>query len=343
MKKSILFVSLIAFSVQLFAWVPDIPAPTLSSGCFRIVGANVQNYLSDFEAQNASCSSQEAFDTKTENMATVFVHLKADIVALCEVQQDDEILSYLVDAMNNLYGKNVYDYVLDGTHYNNPAAGSYGAIKCGYIYRFDKFKEGKRSSTNPSDATFKNRMQVIDFTEKATNEKFILSLNHLQAKNSDPSGAKRSSQATTLVTALLKDFGDPDILIVGDLNAETDEACIQTIIDAGYEEQLVRFDPTAYSYVYYGSKQLIDHALANNSMAEQVKAATPYHFNTSYSSRRFSDHDCIVVDVKLGDGSAIDYVAPDSEAPARQMIYRNGQLFIQVNEHLFDLTGRRVE
>ena len=342
MKKSIFLLSLIAFSLQLFAETSaELAYPGLPSNTrLRVVASNVMNYLTDFEAQNASCKTQAAFDNKTDEMATVFTGLQADIVALCEVQHDDEILSYIVDAMNKKVGKNVYDYVLDGSSYNNPAPGGYGSIKCGYIYRFDKFSENSRYSTNPKDATFSLRMQVISFTEKSTKEKFVLSLNHFQAKTSDKTGSKRQEQATTLVKALKTNYGDPDILIVGDLNAETTEDCLSPIVNAGYEEQLLRFDSKAYSYTYYGQRQLIDHALANSTMAQQVTGAAVYHL-TNYDN--YSDHDVVLVGVDLGNRSAIDYVMPDNDTTTRHKIYRNGQLYIQVGEHLFDVMGRKVE
>lgn len=340
MKKSIFLLSLFAFCLQLFAETaayPSLPSNTR----LRVVASNVMNYLSDFNASNASCKTQSAFEEKTDEMASAFVGLQADIVALCEVQQDDDILGYIVDAMNSKAGKNVYDYVLDGSKYNNPAPGDYGAIKCGYIYRYDKLTEGNRYSTNSSDNTFKLRMQVICFTEKSTKEKFVLSVNHFQAKTSDTSGAKRKSQATTLVNALKNNnYGDPDIMIVGDLNSETTEDCLSPIMDAGYEEQLLRFDSKAYSYTYYGQRQLIDHALANSTMANQVAGAAVYHL-TNYDN--YSDHDVVLVGVNLGNRSAIDYVMPDDDTTTRQKIYRNGQIYIQVGEHLFDVMGRKVE
>lgn len=344
MKKSIFLLSLIAFSLQLFAETSaELAYPSLPSNTrLRVVASNVMNYLTDFEAQNASCKTQAAFDNKTDEMATVFTGLQADIVALCEVQHDDEILSYIVDAMNKKVGKNVYDYVLDGSSYNNPAPGGYGSIKCGYIYRFDKFSEGKRYSTNPKDPTFSLRMQVISFTEKSTKEKFVLSLNHFQAKTSDKNGTKRQEQATTLVKALKTNYGDPDILIVGDLNADIrdTETTIRTIVDGGYEEQLLKYDSKAYSYTYYGQRQLIDHAMANSTMANQITGAYVYHL-TNYDN--YSDHDVVLVGVNLGNRSAIDYVTPEDDTTTRHKIYRNGQLYIQVGEHLFDVMGRKVE
>lgn len=345
MKKSIFLLSLFAFCLQLFAeTTAELAYPSLpSSTRIRVVGANVLNYLSDFDAKNASCKTQAAFDEKTEKMAKVFVGLQADVVALCEVQQDDEILGYIVEAMNKKAGKNVYEYVLDGSKYNNPKAGDYGNIKCGYIYRSDLLTDGNRYSTNPNNSTFKLRMQAISFTEKSTKEKFVVSLNHFIAKTSDANGTQRQAQAKTLITALNNNnYGDPDILIVGDLNADINdkETTIRDLVSAGYEEQLLAYDEKAYSYTYYGQRQLIDHAMANSTMANQVTGAYVYHLT---SSDNYSDHDCYVVGLDLGNRSAIDYVMPEDDTTTRHKIYRNGQIYIQVGEHLFDMMGRKLE
>ncbi len=283
-------------------WTPPsgVAVPDLSNTRLRVVGANAMNYLSDFEAINASCKTQEAFDEKTNKMANAFLYLQADVIALYEVQQDDYILEYLVEEMNKIYGKNVYNYILDGSQYNNPSPGNYGSIKCGYIYRSDKLTEGSWYTTNINDPTLKYRMIATSFTEKLTGEQFVLAVNHFTSHNADQSGSKRNEQAEALITYLKNNYGDRDILIVGDLNAESKETCVQKLINAGYTEQMERFDAAAYTYNYYGQKQLIDHVLANNTMAQQITGAYPYHINTAGgSSYSFSDHDCYVIGINL--------------------------------------------
>ena len=346
MKKVISLFAVFAFSVQLFGWTPpsNVPTPSFPSTTrLRVVGANVLNYLDDFTASNRSCVDMEQFETKTNKMANVFVYLKADIVALCEIQQDDNILSYLVEAMNNIYGSDVYDYVWDGTTCKT-GTGGYVSIKCGYVYRTDKVDYGNQYSTNPSNNTFKNRMRVVCFTEKKTNQRFVLSLNHFQAKNSDSSGKQRNEQADQLVKSLSSNnYGDPDILIVGDLNSETEETCVQKLISAGYDEQMVKYDEKAYSYTYYGKRELIDHALANSSMAQQITGAYAYHINTtSNTAYSYADHDCYVVGLSLGK-TDIDAVSEWGDTPHRQLIYRNGQILVQMGESIYDMMGRKVE
>ena len=336
MKKSIFLLSLVAFCLQLFAETTDYPSLP-SDTRLRVVGANVMNYLSDFNASNASCSNQAEFDAKTNKMATVFVGLQADVVALNEVQEDDDILDYLVVAMNNKIGSEVYDKVLDGSKYNNPASGQYGNIKSGYIFRCDKLTEGVPESTNKNDKTFRYRMQVITFTENATHEKFVLSVNHFKAY--DEGAAQRQEQATRLINALNSYSGDKDILIVGDLNEETDKPAVTKLINAGYAEQLVKYDSKAYSYTHYGQRELIDHALANSSMAKQITGAYVYHLTSAVN---YSDHDCYVIGLNLG-GTDIDEVTADATIPQRKLVYRDGQILIQVEESFFDLMGRKIE
>ena len=336
MKKLFSILAIIAISVQLFAETTDYPSLP-SNTRLRVVGANVMNYLSDFNAQNSSCSNQAQFDAKTDKMATVFVGLQADIVALNEVQEDDDILDYLVDAMNDKIGSNVYDKVLDGSKYNNPASGQYGNIKSGYIFRCDKLTEGSPQSTNKNDKTFRYRMQVITFTENATKEKFVLSVNHFKAY--DEGAAQRQEQADRLITALNSYSGDKDILIVGDLNEETDKPAVTKLINAGYAEQLVKYDSKAYSYTHYGQRELIDHALANSTMASQITGAYVYHLTSAVN---YSDHDCYVIGLNLG-GTDIDEVTADATVPQRKLVYRNGQILIQVEDTFFDMMGRKVE
>ena len=129
MKKSLSLFAILVFSLQLFAWAPPsyVVTPQLPGATLRVVGANTRNYLYDFTADNADCKDMDCFNRKTENMAKVFVYLQADIVALCEIQQDNEILGYLVQAMNKEYGENVYDFVMDNSKYSKSGS-NYGYI-----------------------------------------------------------------------------------------------------------------------------------------------------------------------------------------------------------------------
>lgn len=345
MKKSLSLFAILVFSLQLFAWAPPsyVETPQLPGATLRVVGANTRNYLYDFTADNADCKDMDCFNRKTENMAKVFVYLQADILVLCEVQQDDNILSYLVDAMNTEHKSNVYAYVTDGTTYSKSSSG-YGYIKCGYVYNKNKVTPTtSRPSFLTSQITYKYRMQVLCFKENATGEKLVVSINHFKAKTiSDDYLQDRIDNANTVISGLRSNYGDPDILLMGDLNSAMGEQPIINLQNAGYEDQMYKYDNNAYTYNYKGSYQMIDHAMANNSMAKQIVGAYPFHICTSGSNAKYSDHDCYVVGLSLV-GTAIDKVYESDSKAERQLIYRNGVLLIQVGDQLFDLMGRKVE
>lgn len=349
-KKAILGAGLLLMSMQVFAWVSPIIIPDVGEARIRVVGQNARNYLSDLTASNADAKTEADFQKKTEKMANVFVALEADIVAMCEVQEDDEILRYITSAMNTILGTNVYTYITDGL-YGSKSSSGYMPVKSGYIYRSDKIETVGGSGSPYKSSIYKARMRIQMFKEIATDEVFVLSMNHFKAKESttpDPSETTRMENATNLVNGLTWWDSDPDILIMGDLNAMTEEEPIQKIIKAGYEEQLVRFDSTAYSYVYRNKEQLIDHVMANSTMAGQITGAYVYHINNdpivSYKKYNYSDHDACLVGLCLGGkGEGFDYsVGAGGDGRAKKTI-ENGRLVLTLPDgSTYNVTGVRI-
>lgn len=347
--KTGLSVVLLLTSMQVFAWVSPIIIPDVGEARIRVVGQNARNYLSDLTASNADAKTEADFQKKTEKMANVFVALEADIIAMCEVQEDDQILGYITSAMNTILGKNVYTYVTDGMQGSKSSSG-YMPVKSGYIYRSDKIATVGGNSSPYTTWNYKPRMRIQAFKELATDEKFVLSMNHFKAKTSG-TDEERLANATTLVNGLTWITTDPDILIMGDLNATTEEEPIQKIINAGYAEQLVRFDENAYSYVYHNQEQLIDHVMANSTMAGQITGAYVYHINNdpivSYKKYNYSDHDACLVGLCLGGkgcgGEGLDYsVGAGGEGRAKKTI-ENGRLVLTLPDGtMYNVTGVRI-
>ena len=344
MKRNLITLLLIAMSLQIFAWTSPVDIPDVGDARLRVVAQNAANYLTNFEASNSSCDNQDEFDTKTNKIANAFLALKADIVAICEVERNDDILGYIVDAMNSIYGENVYTYITDGL-YAHASAGDYQGLKSGYIYRSDKVTP-QGSNTSPyRSGEYCARLRIQAFEENSTHEKFVLSMNHFKAKSSgsDSGESTRIQNASYLISKLNNVTSDDDILIMGDLNAYTDETPIQNLINAGYEEQLVRFDPMAYTYIYKGTKGILDHAMANSTMAGQITGARVYHINTAGGyNYKYSDHDAVLVGLNLGkqqQGEDLDDVS--TTAPAHKVL-RNGQLYIEIDGQTFTITGIRI-
>jgi uncharacterized protein len=113
--------------------------------------------------------------------------------------------------------------------------------------------------------------------------------------------------------------GDPDILVLGDLNAYGAEDPIVSLTGGGLQNLLLRV-PAAerYSYVFDGEAGYLDQALATASLARQVAGVTIWHinadepsvldYNTEFKAQdlyaptpyRSSDHDPAVVGLRLG-------------------------------------------
>ena len=170
-------------------------------------------------------------------------------------------------------------------------------------------------------------------------EVLVVSVNHFKSKSGgcdvpdarDLQGncnAVRTAAARELATFLAADptgTGDPDVLLVGDLNAYAMEDPVTTLLARGFTnlETTRRADreSTGYSYGFDGQWGSLDHALASASLAAQVTGVTTWHINadeppvlgyeTAFKSAaqratlfapdpfRSSDHDPVLVGIRL--------------------------------------------
>lgn len=303
MKKILFSIVLpVVISVTAFAGKAAVAVPEVGTARLHVVGWNVENYLLDVTASNASANSEYALQQKTQKMVNAFRTLDADIIALCEVERNDSILGYLTAALNADYGRNVFAYIRDGIAAASQNGNGYMPIKSGFVYRKDKVTPLDESTSPYAYGEYEARMRIQLFKELSTGEKFVLSVNHFKAKSgSDEGESQRQTNATHLINKLNLNNGDPDILIMGDLNAYMGETPIVMLQNAGYGEQLIRYDANAYTYIYKGKYGLLDHAMANSTMADQISGAGVYHLCTGGSSAvSFSDHDGYLIGLNLG-------------------------------------------
>lgn len=318
-----------------------VAVPEMGGARLIVLANNLQNYYYNYdESSRPSYDTDAGREAKTRKIVDMMIASNADIFAFCEIEAKPVILEYLVNALNNRIGAEEYAFVADGI---NVATDSYdNAIRSGFVYRIATVEPFGSNYPATNVTYYKNVMRIQAWTELATGEQFTLSMNHFKAKSDEASKSKRIDNATWMLAGLSSyKVQDPDILIMGDFNAQMDETAISMIIDGGYAEQLLRFDPESYSYVYYGDYELIDHAFANSTMAEQIVAAAVWHTNTStYYSNRYSDHDAVMVGLRLGKPTDIESVSPDNSDA--QKILRHGQLIIIRSGVEYTLTGQRL-
>lgn len=342
MKRRLLIWFGLAAALIVQAAVPAVP--NLGNARIVVLANNLENYyIHPNDGRGDYSEAQIA--AKTAKIAEVMVASEADVLAFCEVEAKPDVLTHLAQAMNIEAGEEgLYVAVYDGidvdwdSYYNNN-------IKAGFIYRSDKVQPYMSNYQATNVTYYKNTMRIQAWEELATGERFTLSMNHFKAMSDDAAKSKRIDNATWLVSALNSSskVKDPDILIMGDLNCQMDEQAITVIMNAGFEEQLLEYDANAYSYIYKGTHELIDHAFANETMSAQITGAAVWHTNTSQSyNQRYSDHDAVMVGLRLGEEDTTDIEMIDASEPTVQKIIRHGQLIIIRGGVEYTITGQRL-
>ncbi len=257
------------------------------------------------------------------------------MVGLNEIENDGGSLSAivdLVDGLNEATAPGTYSYIDTGVVGTDQ-------IKVAMIYQPAAVTPVGAyavldSSVDPDFDTTRNRPAIAQtFRYDALGTTFTVVANHLKSKGSgcgagddatDGSGncnGTRTRAAEALARWLATDptgSGDPDVLVIGDLNSYAKETPVQALEDAGYTNLLHAYDgDAAYSYVFSGQSGYLDHALASPSLLGQVKGVDEWHINADepivldynvefkspgqvasfYSPGPFraSDHDALVV------------------------------------------------
>lgn len=311
----------------------------ITYGSLRVCAQNLENFYLHPNTGRGNYSTDE-IAAKTQKIVSMMLTVDADIYAFCEVEAKPEVLDYLVSVANSYVSGNPYVAVSDGIDedwdatYNNN-------IKSGFIYRSDRVQPIGNNVAASTANYYRNTMRYQAFSQLSNGEKLVVCMNHFKAKDSseDQGESIRMGNAYSLMNALSYVTTDPDILILGDLNCEYGEAPITYITNAGYAEQLLRFnDASIYSHCYSGG-ELIDHALANNSMANQIVDAYVRHLSTTCSAgiteeTSYSDHDPYVVEINLSSGAtpaSTMTCAAAAEAAlsvsANNELYNNGEIF----------------
>ncbi|MEO8611259.1 MAG: ExeM/NucH family extracellular endonuclease [Chloroflexota bacterium] len=331
------------------------PRPTTPpdvGGTLKVASMNVLNYFNGdgtgagFPTERGASSAEE-FTRQRDKIINAIAAVNADILGLMEVENDsgpNSAIADIVSGVNAKMGANTYAFIDTGVLGTD-------AIRVAVIYKPAAVQVVDWKS-NP-DSVFSRPPIAATFKQLSTHEVFTLAVNHLKSKGSCPTSstdpnadqsdgqscwnALRVSQAEALTAWLKTDpthSGDPDFLIVGDLNAYAKEDPITSIQNDGYTNLIAQFvGDDAYSFMFSGQAGYLDHALATASLASQVSGTAEWHINADeppvldyyeefkspgqitglYSSEPFrtSDHDPLMVGLNLGgQPEATDTVVP---------------------------------
>jgi hypothetical protein len=296
----------------------------------KVCAFNVEYYLTNYGTGYGAADATQAARQHTKIIAALLA-IDADIFGLIEIEQGQDALTKLVNALNAATVAGRYAFVNDG----GIISGSY--TKVGYIYRTDKVQTYQSLQNNNSVSPY-NRKKAQAFTLLSNNHRFIFSLNHFKAKSGCSTAygadvdagdgqscynATRVNEANSTISnsASWKSvYNDNDVLIMGDLNAYGKEDPIKTLINAGYTDLHRAFHAdSSYSYIYRGEAGYLDHALVSTTLLPQVTGMQVFHINadepemfgysgTAYQPDmyRCSDHDPVVVGLALGSANSVN-------------------------------------
>jgi len=292
--------------VNFTATNPRSSTPPTVDGTLKIASFNVLNYFNTIDnGSNGArgADSNAEFARQTHKLIAALSAINADIFGLVEVENNGygtgSAIEQLVNALNAKVGAGSYDFV-------NPGLSTLGSdkIAVALLYKPTTVTLVGNAVTKTDGAfAYYNRPPLVQtFEEQATGEKFTIAINHFKSKGSltglpqdndqnDGQGNNnytRTQAAQELTTWLATDptgSGDPDFLIIGDLNAYAQEAPIVTIQNAGYTNLLDTYQGTkASSYIFDGQRGYLDHALANNSLTAQVTGVSEWPINADEPS-----------------------------------------------------------
>jgi len=333
---------------------PRPAAPPAVGGDFKVASFNVLNYFltldngrddicSPGRDQECRGADSDAFSTdelprQRAKIVDAIKRLDADVVGLMEMENTPgvEPAADLVDGLNDATAPGTYAYIDTGVIGTD-------AIRLGFLYKPGSVTpvgdfEVLDSSDDPRFDDTRSRPALAQtFARVGNGERLTVAVNHLKSKGSacagDPDtgdGSGNCNVTRTLAAQALADWlatdptgsGDPDRLIIGDLNSYDHEDPIDALVSAGYTDLVKKYGGEfAYGYVFDGQVGYLDHGLANDSLTRQVTGAAEWHINadepsildydTSFkndpedalyesNAYRSSDHDAVLIGIELG-------------------------------------------
>jgi len=336
-----------------------------------VCGANLEYYLVQNLGTGYGPDNYAEHQQQREKVSKALAEIHADVYGLVEIEQGQAALKEIASDLTELTGSS-YDYIDD----LGSANGSY--TKAGFVYRSDRIQPVGLLTRNNTGV--KNRKYLQGFILLENNERFIYSINHFKAKSGSGTGKDADqgdgqgiyNHARTLeALSLLQNiesyqsfYDDPDVLIMGDLNAYAMEDPIRTFTDAGmYDLHRYFHADSSYSYVYGEQAGYLDHAIANNALIKQVTGMAAWHVNSDESDQytydksydrtifRYSDHDPVLVGLRLDSTRSASRYDTDLMNNVKIAV-SDGELFIEhVGEtgeqhgyyEIYDITGAMVQ
>lgn len=335
---------------------PRAPQAPVVKGRLRVAFTNVLNFFNGLDPTAGTgfptargADSLAEYTRQRAKIVYGLLGLRADLLGLSEVENDGfgpgSAVRDLVVALNAAAPKGWTYAWVDASSVDNGTDQIHSAL----IYRVETVAPVGSPATlsNPYFRGIARPPLAQTFRERATEEVLTVCINHFRARatvangagatdnispnpnldKNDGQGANnyvRTREATTLAAWLKSDptsSHDPDVLVLGDLNAYAKEDPLTVLEGAGFVNLAERFEGEGgYSYAFAGQFGHLDHALASPSLHRQVVDTLTWHVNADEPAYldynlenksiaqqalnadapyRYSDHDPVVVGLDL--------------------------------------------
>jgi len=309
-----------------------VPAPP---GSLRVVGMNLHNYFNgDGRGQGfptpRGAQTPDEFKQQRARIGAAIGALDPDVIAVMELEND----GFGPDSAAQDFIRLAGDATGRQWAVTRPVADNTGsdAITVGIFYRTDRFRAiGPAETLTGAEFERSRQPQAQLFRALPDGENLLVVINHLKSKGSCPESGEDADQgdgqacwnamrraSAQKMTAWVKQVaaakGTDNILILGDMNAYRNEDPIRAIREAGFVELVERNTRPDYSFVFAGQHGTLDYAFSSASLVAKADQAFIWHVNAAYPPRMdlprpfmgFSDHDPVVVGLRLRQSSTSD-------------------------------------
>ncbi|WP_233625089.1 ExeM/NucH family extracellular endonuclease [Actinoplanes sp. ATCC 53533] len=324
---------------------PRTAAPVNVGGDIRLASFNVLNYFVHFGGEARGATTPEALAKQQAKIVSAITALDADVIALMEIENSirfnaedpQQALKTLVGALNAVDGEGTWDYVRSPAEL--PAATQQDFITTAIIFKPAKVTPKGAARAINDESVWSNAREPIAQAFTSGTITFTVVANHFKSKSAStpPSGdnvdsgdgqgpynGDRVRQANSLaafVDRLKTDSGSDQVLLLGDLNAYTQEDPMQALYAKGLTDVHSTGAPGKHSYVFGGETGSLDHGLATASLAKRVTGVDIWNINSVESFAfeydgfapfydagpyRASDHDPVVIGLETGPPPPVD-------------------------------------
>jgi predicted extracellular nuclease len=299
----------------------------------RVVGINLHNYFngdgngSGFPAARGAETAKE-FERQRNRIGAAIRVLEPHVLGVMELENDgfgSNSAAHDLIQLANHSTQRIWAAARPADDNTGP-----DVITVGLFYRSDRLEAigPAQTLTGPEFELSRQPLAQL-FQQEPGGGKILIVVNHLKSKGSCPDSGVDSNQkdgqkcwnsarraAAEKMSAWVKRIaasaGTGNILILGDMNAYRLEDPIDAIRQAGFTELMDTQVRSAkqglpYSFAYFGQHGTLDYAFSSDDLLEQVQQAFIWNINASLPANvelpkpwlRFSDHDPVVVDIRL--------------------------------------------